>query len=197
MKQLRTYWIMAIFMHGWLAQIDSYAQSILGKNIAAVEFHDIKGRSTRLYTPANQMIAFIFLSPQCPLSQNYTLVINNLQKKYTGEVHFVGVFPGKAYSFEAYRQFATRYNIKFSLLVDHYRVLSTLLDATITPEVFLLDQNRQVIYSGAIDDWVVSLGKKKSKASIHYLEDAVFASMHHQPVPIDKTKPIGCRINDI
>src|SRR5690606_27381485 len=44
---------------------------------------------------------FIFFSPECPLSQNYTLTLHNLGKKFAGEsIQFYAVIPGGDFSLE-------------------------------------------------------------------------------------------------
>jgi hypothetical protein len=68
--------------------------------------------------------------------------------------------------------------------------------ATVTPEAILMDENGQVVYRGAIDDWVVELGKKKLKATNEYLRQAVFQYLHQQPVAIKRVVPKGCLINE-
>jgi thiol-disulfide isomerase/thioredoxin len=46
----------------------------------------------------NKASVLFFLSPECPLCQNYSLTINQLQKKYKGSgIQLYAVFPGKYY----------------------------------------------------------------------------------------------------
>ena len=82
------------------------------------------------------------------------------------------------------------------MIVDKNKRLTKYIAATVTPEVMLLNGNGEMIYSGAIDDWVQELGKQKPKASKHYLQDAIAAWLSNKNVPVKKTIAYGCRIND-
>ena len=53
-----------------------------------------------------------------------------------------------------------------------------------------------LLYTGAIDDWVQALGKKRVKASKNYLLDAIEQTLRAEGVTIRKTKAFGCKIND-
>jgi len=59
-----------------------------------------------------------------------------------------------------------------------------------------LNKKGEVVYKGAIDDWVQDLGKQKLTVSKHYLQDAINASLNNKEVTVKRTKAIGCLIND-
>ncbi|WP_431212950.1 redoxin domain-containing protein [Puia sp. P3] len=85
----------------------------------------------------------VFLSPECPLCQNYSLPLNQLQKQYAGKVEFSGVVPGRAYSTAEVLAFTTKYHIAFPVTIDSSKNLSASLKATITPEVYLLGPKKK------------------------------------------------------
>ncbi|HVS97151.1 MAG TPA: redoxin domain-containing protein [Puia sp.] len=138
----------------------------------------------------------IFFSPECPLCQNYSLPLNAMCKKYAGKVQFTGVVPGKAYTAGEVNAFAQKYHIGFPVYIDSAKSLSTSLKATVTPEVFLLGPDKQVIYHGSIDNWIKELGKQSARPTVFYLRDAIDQSLAHQPVRVPYNKPVGCLIND-
>ena len=138
----------------------------------------------------------VFLSPECPLCQNYSLPLNQLQKKYAGKVAFTGVVPGKAYSVADVSAFTQKYHIGFPITIDSAKTLSKSLKATVTPEVFLLGPNNKVLYHGSIDNWIKDLGMQSARPTVFYLQDAIDQSLAHQPVRIPYNKPVGCLIND-
>lgn len=137
---------------------------------------------------------FIFLSPECPLCQNYSPVLNRLQKQYTGKVRAYGIIPGKSYDAATIKTFREKYKIAFPLLTDASFKLAHYLQASITPEVVLLNAQGGLVYRGAIDDWLKDLGKMKTKITTHYLEDAI--SGYPGQANIKRTKAVGCLIND-
>lgn len=156
----------------------------------------LDGSTFSLSTDDAPAIAIVFLSPECPLSQNYCLVLNNLQQKYQRQVQIIGVFPGNEFEDSTYSHFQQKYKVGFQLVKDPVKKLTKLIGATITPEVFLLDNNRKILYKGAIDDWVVSLGQKKAAPENNYLENAIRHYTDHQVIVPSVTKAIGCFINE-
>ncbi len=143
----------------------------------------------------NAATVFVFLSPECPLSQTYTkeiLALYQLQKD--NKIAFIGVFPGKDLSPEKIEAFRRTYKLPFPILLDDEYALSKVLGAKITPEVFMCDPWGGVHYKGAIDDRAVSLGKLKSSASEQYLSNALeYWLMKESFWPIETTA-VGCMI---
>ncbi|PKK38247.1 hypothetical protein BWI96_00160 [Siphonobacter sp. SORGH_AS_0500] len=155
----------------------------------------LTGEPTRLgdfHSPAR---VIVFLSPECPLCQQYSRKLTQLAQRK--DLSVIGVFPGRAYDRADYEQFKRKYSIDFTLLTDANRSLVRALGATTTPEAFLIDGQGQVLYRGAIDDWVTALGKTRPQARHHYLASAIDAFFAHQPILPVQVSPIGCLINDL
>ena len=150
----------------------------------------------RIVTTNKPLSLFIFLSPECPLCQNYTNTLQQLRKKHNGEVNMYGIIPGGAYTIEEVAAFEKKYKTGFILYIDKTKQLTNHLEAVATPQAILTDQDGVIVYSGAIDDWVQGLGKKRIKASKHYLQDAIRQSLRYEQVKIKTTKAFGCKIND-
>jgi hypothetical protein len=74
--------------------------------------------------------------------------------------------------------------------------ISRLLKGEVTPEVFLLDAQGQLLYHGAIDNWLAGIGQKRQKPNEHYLLDAINQSLLGQAVSIPYVKAQGCILND-
>ena len=146
--------------------------------------------------PVTPLHVVVFLSPECPLCQNYTLPLNELQKKYAGKVELSGVVPGKAYSAAEVKAFTSKCHVAFPVTIDSSKNLSSSLKATVTPEVFLLGPDKKVLYHGSIDNWIKDLGMQSARPTVFYLQDAIDQSLAHQPVRIPYNKPVGCLIND-
>lgn len=146
--------------------------------------------------PGKGLRAFVFLSPECPLCQNYTRTLNQLEQQYAGKLSFYGIIPGKTYKQEDVAAFQAKYHIGFSLAMDRDLHLVHELHATTTPEVLLVAADNTVLYQGAIDNWYKSLGRAGSKPTQHYLQDAIDAVLRHETPQVRKTAPVGCLIND-
>jgi thiol-disulfide isomerase/thioredoxin len=145
---------------------------------------------------APRLQLYVFLSPECPLCQNYTRTLNLLEQKYAGAVTFHGIIPGKTWKKSDLTSFAAKYRLAFPLQQDRDLKIVHSLHATTTPEAILLGADNTVIYQGAIDNWYKSLGKAGNKPTEHYLQDAIDHTLRHEPPLLKKTVPIGCEIND-
>lgn len=138
---------------------------------------------------------FIFLTPDCPLSQNYTLTLNNLQEQYSKDsIFFCGIIPGNSVAISDVEEFVSNYKIDFKVLIDRDLILTEYLSATKTPEVVVINAGGDVVYKGAIDDWAIDLGSHRNTVTQHFLADALNALNAHSLIKIKKTKPVGCFI---
>ncbi|MEO6549499.1 MAG: redoxin family protein [Ferruginibacter sp.] len=177
-------------------QRDHYPLPVFDK-VSSFDLLEInEHKNIRVNLIEKQFSLFIFLSPECPLSQNYTLTINKLKEKYSQQVNVFGIIPGNAYSVTEVAAFQKRYHTSFTILIDSKLKFTNYLQAVATPQAILLNNKGCRLYTGAIDDWVQGLGKKKLSATQHYVANAIEQTMQQQPVTIKKTKPYGCKIND-
>ena len=161
--------------------------------LSSVTLTDYQGHSTTI-KPA-KLNVFVLLSPECPLSRNYITVINKLAKQT--EVRFYGVVPGAAYSTADLSKFIKDYKPIFPVLIDSSKRLTTGLNGTITPECVLIDQHGQILYRGLIDNWAYSLGQQRKVITEKYLEEALMQARSGQTIQVNRTKPVGCLINDL
>ena len=168
-------------------------------NISSYSLLDVNTEKTLHLDKASdgkKLSLFVFLSPECPLCQNYSTLLNSLRSLYAGQVDQYGVIPGAGYSTKEVRTFGQKYRITFPLLIDDSKKFTHYLQATITPEVILLGPKDELLYKGAIDNLLQDLGKRRLKATKNYLQDAIEASLHNKVVPVNQTKAVGCLIND-
>jgi thiol-disulfide isomerase/thioredoxin len=155
-----------------------------------------KGKNAYIQVAETPLTALVFLSPECPLCKNYSLVLNTLQEKFSNKVRFYGIVPGRTYSAEDVQQYVDDYKMQFPVWIDLQKQLSTQLQASVTPEVVLISKSGSLVYRGAIDDWVQALGQKKAKPQQHYLEEAITNYLQNKQVLVKQTTPIGCLINE-
>ncbi len=140
--------------------------------------------------------ALVLLSPDCPMSVNYTKTLNDIQQQFGNSVQVMGILPGKTYKDSTILDFAAAYHLRFPLYVDKKMHLSRQLKGEVTPEVFLLDAQGQLLYHGAIDNWLAGVGQKRQKPTEHYLLDAINQSLLGQAVSVSYVKAQGCILND-
>jgi len=136
----------------------------------------------------------MFLSPDCPLCHSYSLSFNQLRERFSKEVNFFGILAGDLYEKEEIDHYVDSFDFEAPIILDPDLELASTLDASVTPQVFLLDNEGSVLYNGKIDNWAISLGRKKLKADSLYLQWALEQHLHEQDIRIAKTKPVGCVI---
>jgi peroxiredoxin len=138
---------------------------------------------------------FIFLSPECPISQQCTKELEQLAQRFTSSgIAFYGVIPGSFYTKDEIAAFARTYRVSFPLLIDDRYNLTHQLNATITPEVVVVDSTGSVKYSGAVDNAYQSLGHKNARTTEHYLDAALTAIQFRKDILIRRTTPVGCLV---
>ncbi len=154
-----------------------------------------KGEKTFLQPSSKELTVIAFLSPECPLCKNYSSKLVKLRNKYYGQADFVGVIPG-TFEGEEVIEFQKNYMPSWKLLRDTSLSLTHYLNGEVTPEVMVIDnKDGLLIYKGAIDNWLVSLGKTRNKVTDFYLDVALNNFFNDKPA-IPFTKPVGCIIND-
>jgi hypothetical protein len=80
------------------------------------------------------------------------------------------------------------------MVKDEDGAVAAAFDAGISPQVFLLNQKRAVIYSGRIDDQYAPGIHTRSQPGRRDLEEAIKEALAGKPISVPKTEPSGCRI---
>ena len=154
------------------------------------------GKNTYLPVSSKKLLVFVFLSPECPLSKNYSVKLLDIKKKYVEQVSFMAIIPGNFDTKEVV-EFQTNYLSSWAIFRDNTLRLTHYLQGKVTPEVLVINnQNGSLIYKGAIDDWAVSVGKTRQHYSNFYLDNALSDFLNNKKILISYHKPVGCFIND-
>lgn len=143
----------------------------------------------------NKASVLITMDPECPMCANYSKLINELAPKYSSDsIQFYGIFTSPFYSDAEIRAFAIKYKVDIPFILDPDYRLASFFSAEVTPEVFVINRAGQLVYQGLLDNWAISLGKKRKKASKHYLADALEAIKKGAEPEVNYTKAVGCII---
>lgn len=152
-------------------------------------------KDQQVYLPFNTpFTVLVFLSPECPLCQNYTLTLNKLREQFYPKVTFIGIVPGNYFTNHTIGNYRQSYGVQFEIYRDPNKELTKRLNATVTPEVVVLNKEGNILYQGRIDNWAFEVGRKRKLITSHDLQDALTALLKHEQVAIKKTRAIGCFI---
>jgi hypothetical protein len=145
--------------------------------------------------PAPKGRVVVFLNTECPISQQYTRLLVTLAKTYGPQgILFEALYPSPTDRPRTIQAFQRTYRLPFMGKPDGGHRQVRRYRARTTPEVFVLNGTGQIIYSGAIDDGYVALGRRRPEPTQHYLRDALTALLEGRPIMLTRTEAVGCLI---
>ena len=150
-----------------------------------------------LKTAGGKVVVLVFVRTDCPISNRYAPTIQELSAAHAGKAAFWLVYPSKAESAEAIRKHEREYGYKIPAIRDPQHLLVKEGRVEITPEVAVFDANRRLVYHGRIDNLYEDIGRARSAATTHELEDAISAALNGKSVAVDATHGVGCYISDL
>lgn len=137
-------------------------------------------------------VVVVFTSNTCPYAVDVEDRLIALHDKFADRgvaVVAINSNTGRADQLPAMRERAEEKKFRFPYLNDPSQEVAKAFGATTTPEFFVLDRQRKVIYMGSLDD--SPDGKQIAK---RYVETAVDAVLKGNVPETAETVPIGCRI---
>lgn len=140
-------------------------------------------------------VLIIFMCNHCPYVKAKVDAINEIQEKFGNKVAVVGINSNDstAYpddSFDNMKKFASEKGIKFFYLVDETQQVAKKYGAVCTPDPFLFDKERRLVFHGRIDNAMKPEDKPTEKTMIANI-DKLLAG---QSIPKDFDPSIGCSI---
>jgi peroxiredoxin len=138
------------------------------------------------------VLAFTCLS--CPTAVDYEARFQQLAKQYGGnssKVGFVAVCVNQVAA-DRLDKLTLRVNqqkLAFPILYDESQKIAKDYGAMFTPEFFVLNQQRKVVYMGAMDD-----ATDPEKVTQRYVEAALIAALKGETPAVKETIGRGCRV---
>jgi len=138
------------------------------------------------------VVVLVFLGNHCPVVKAYEDRLIEFTTAYKDKgVKVVGVsvndndedrIPGiKKYTKDKGSNYIYGY--------DESQKIGHAYGATNTPQFFVLDKDRKIQYTGAMDD-----NQSENKVTKHYLKDAVEALLKGETPAVTETRPAGCGV---
>ncbi len=191
-----------ILCAGLWASLGYHASPVLavdfGQIMQEFELRDNYGKTVALRDFRDRpWIVVAFLGTECPLAKLYGPRLNELHQRFDSQgVQFIGVNSNKQDSLTELTAFVHRSRIEFTMLKDTSNKLADAFEATRTPEVFVLDQKRQLRYHGRVDDQY-GVGFSRDKSQRDDLAIALQELLDGRDVSVPETKAIGCHIGRV
>ncbi len=137
-------------------------------------------------------IVILFVSTQCPVSNAYNTRMASLFEKYGSEFAFIGINSNKQEDIAEIKKHAADNKLNFVILKDSSNIIADKFEASVTPEVYVLNNNFNLLYHGRIDD-----SRREDKVEIHDLSNVLNSIKSGKEVSVKETKAFGCSIKRI
>ena len=135
-------------------------------------------------------VVIMFWSTECPYVQPFNDRINKYVNAYKDKgITFWAMNSNVTESAERVKEHSTEHKYVFPMLKDENSVVADLFEATRTPEVFVLNKDRVIVYHGRIDD-----NSNAEKVSSNDLNNALNELAAGKEISVKSTKSFGCTI---
>ena len=159
---------------------------------------DIHGSADEVLAQGRgKVLVLIFVRTDCPISNRYAPLLQEMNKKYGQQASFHLVFPNRTESTDKIRHYLLEYNYQLPAIrdLDHALVKKTMAKAT--PEAAVFNVKGELVYHGRIDNLYEHIGQSRRSATTHELADAIEAAIEGLNPRVLTTEAVGCFISDL
>lgn len=165
-----------------------------GESAPSFELPGVDGEEHALGDFDEEALVVVFTCNHCPVAQAYENRLVTLQADYEGDARVVAINPNETEnypddSFEHMVERAEERGFNFPYLRDESQEVALAYGGECTPHAFVFDQDRSLVYQGAIDD-----DRDGEDVSERYVRDAIDAILAGETFELDTVSPMGCSI---
>jgi peroxiredoxin len=140
------------------------------------------------------VLVLVITCNHCPVAVAYEDRIINFTKKYAGPGSKVGLVAINVNNLpqdklDKMQERAKEKGFNFPYLYDASQRIGKDLNARVTPEFYVFDKNRKLVYWGSMDN-----SQNPANATMNYLASAVEATLKGQTIATSQTKAFGCSV---
>jgi len=169
----------------------------LGTAAPSFSLPGVDGKTYSLDSFADaELLVVVFTCNHCPYAIACEDRLIAIQNDYRDEgVQLVAINPNDAEkypddSFEKMKERAAAKSFNFPYLRDDSQAVARAYDAACTPDVFVFDRDRKLLYNGRIDDnW-----KEPAKVTRQELRELLDAALQGASVDFEHIPSMGCSI---
>lgn len=134
--------------------LGSERADLLGKSLGDFSLQDYRGKEHRLSDLKEaKLVVVAFVGTECPLAKTYGVRLAHLAKEYEPKgVRFLAIDSNAQDAVTTIAAYARLHGIEFPILKDLNNKVADDFGAERTPQVFVLDAERRIRYSGRVDD---------------------------------------------
>ncbi len=159
--------------------------TVEGNDVSLADFQDKK------------VLVVVFMCNHCPyvihILDGFIKLVNDYQRM---DVAFLGINSNDASthpedSFEKMREYAEEYNFPFTYAYDESQEAAKAYKAACTPDFYIFNENRELVYRGQMDD---SRPESGAEVTGQDLRDAIDSLIHSRPIASEQRPSTGCNI---
>jgi peroxiredoxin len=175
--------------------------TMLPLGITAPDFALAEVSTGKTYTLANfadyKALLVMFICQHCPYVQHIKGQLSQLWQDFEWKsLGIVGISSNDADHYpddapEALKRFAAEEDFGFPFLYDATQQVAKAYSAACTPDFFLFDKSRKLVYRGQLDDSRPGNGKPVTGKD---LRAAIEAVLTDKPVSAEQRPSVGCNI---
>jgi len=139
------------------------------------------------------VVVVVFLANHCPVVKAYEDRVIEFTKDYKDKgVKVVGIAVSQASvdKLPAIKDYMKENKSNYIYGYDESQAIGKAYGAVATPQFFVLDKERKIRYTGALDD-----SQREDKVKKTYLRDAVDAVLKGETVEFTESQPKGCGVS--
>lgn len=172
---------------------------VLNIGDTAPVWEKLPGVDDKLYSSSDSKdkaaTVVVFTCNSCDFSKLFEDPIQDFVKKHCGpegKVALVAINVNKVAAdlLPKMKERAKAKGFTYPYLFDESQKIAKDFGANFTPEFFVLDGERKVVYMGAMDDNAID----RTKVTVNYVEAAVEAILKGDKPATTETPAVGCRI---
>jgi hypothetical protein len=151
-----------------------------------------------LHNATAKAIVLVFVRTDCPISNRYAPVLNDLYRKFARNgASFWLIYLDPHQSLHEVRRHVEEYGYHAHIGIDRSHSLAKAAGVHVTPEVAVFSSSDDLLYRGRIDNRYLDIGEALPAPTHKDLELALQALLAGQAVTNKTTTPVGCYISDL
>jgi len=179
----------------------SFAAKV-GEKAPDFKVNDVNGKSHQLSDFKGKFVVLEWMNEGCPFVKKHYESNNmqKLQKEFTGKnvawLTVVSSAKGKQGHWTAEQAKAKTKDWKIAstaILLDEDGKMGKAYGAKVTPHMFVINPDSNIVYNGAIDS-NNSSDASDIPSSTNYVAEALNSAMAGKPIKVSNSKPYGCGV---
>ena len=180
--------------------------SIVEMGMKAPEFRNLPGIDGKTYSLSDfkeNVVVLVFLANHCPWVQGGEKDLMQLANDYKSKsvrVIGLGVNLRQDDALPAMKEHAAKAGYNFIYLHDPTQQVGRQYGATRTPEFFVLNKERKIVYTGLLTNSPALMERGGSARHVNgppkefHVRDAIEAALAGKPVAVTETRAQGCTV---